>query len=60
MLSYHRDMQKAARLNEAGEVIYNLQDPNGKYDYVTSVLQIDKQLYLGSLKEPTFGIYTLE
>jgi len=46
--------------NEAGEVIYNLQDPNGKYDYVTSVLQIDNQLYLGSLKEPTFGIYTLE
>lgn len=46
--------------NEQGEVIYNLQDPNGKYDYVTSVLQIDNQLYLGSLKEPTFGIYTLE
>lgn len=46
--------------NEQGEVIYNLQDPNGKYDYITSVLQIDNQLYLGSLKEPTFGIYTLE
>ena len=47
-------------LNEKGEVIYNLQDPTGKYDYITSVLQIDNQLYLGSLKEPTFGIYTLE
>ena len=46
--------------NEQGEAIYNLQDPNGKYDYVTSVLQIDNQLYLGSLKEPTFGIYTLD
>ena len=46
--------------NEQGELIYNLQDPNGKYDYITSVLQIDNQLYLGSLKEPTFGIYTLE
>lgn len=46
--------------NEQGEVVYNLQDPNGKYDYVTSVLQIDNQLYLGSLKEPTFGIYTLD
>lgn len=46
--------------NEQGEVVYNLQDPNGKYDYVTSVLQIDNRLYLGSLKEPTLGIYTLE
>ena len=46
--------------NEQGEVIYNLQDPNGKYDYITSVLQIDNQLYLGSLKEPTLGIYSLD
>ena len=46
--------------NEEGEVIYNLQDPDGKYDYITSVLQIDNQLYLGSLKEPTFGIYSLD
>lgn len=46
--------------NDKGEVLYNLQDPNGKYDYITSVLQIDQQLYLGSLKEPTLGIYTLE
>lgn len=45
--------------NEKGEVMYNLQDPTGKYDYITSVLQIDNQLYLGSLKEPTLGIYSL-
>lgn len=45
--------------NEEGEVIYNLQDPGGKYDYVTSVLQIENQLYLGSLKEPTLGIHPL-
>lgn len=46
--------------NTGGEVIYNLQDPNGKYDYITSVLQVDNKLYLGSLKEPYVGIYTLE
>ena len=46
--------------NEEGKVIYNLQDPGGKYDYITSVLQIENQLYLGSLKEPTFGIYSLD
>ncbi len=46
--------------NEVGEVVYNLQDPGGKYDYITSVLQIENQLYLGSLKEPTFGIYSLD
>ena len=46
--------------NEAGEVIYNLQDPKGKYDYITSVLQVDDKLYLGSLKEPYMGIYSFE
>jgi hypothetical protein len=46
--------------NEQGKVIYNLQDPKGKYDYITSVLQVDNQLYLGSLKEPTLGIYPLD
>lgn len=46
--------------NEQGEVVYNLQDPGGKYDYITSVLQVKNQLYLGSLKEPSLAIYTLE
>ena len=46
--------------NEQGKVIYNLQDPKGKYDYITSVLQVDNKLYLGSLKEPTLGIYPLD
>ncbi len=45
--------------NEAGKVIYNLQDPNGKYDYITSVLNVENTLYIGSLKEPTLGIYPL-
>ena len=45
--------------NEKGNVRYNLQDPEGKIDYVTSVLKVDNKLYLGSLKEPYFGIYHL-
>ena len=43
-----------------GKLQYNLQDPNGGYDYITSVLQVDDKLYLGSLKEAAIGIYTLK
>lgn len=45
--------------DENSRVIYNLQDPGGKYDYITSVLNVENRLYLGSLKEPTMGIYKL-
>ena len=45
--------------DENGRVVYNLQDPNGKFDYITSVLNVENRLYLGSLKEPNFGIYKL-
>lgn len=47
-------------LDETGNIRYNFQDPKGKYDYITSVLQVKNKLYLGSLKEPHFAIYTLE
>jgi hypothetical protein len=43
-----------------GKLQYNLQDPNGGYDYITSVLHVDDKLYLGSLKETAIGIYTLK
>ena len=43
----------------SGKVVYNLQDPEGKYDYITSVLRVDQKLYLGSLKEPYFAIFDL-
>ena len=46
--------------DESGIPVYNLQDPDGKYDSITSVLQVDNQLYLGSLTEPSLGIYTLK
>lgn len=47
-------------LDEDGNIRYNLQDPEGKYDYITSVLHVENKLYLGSLKEPHFAIYNLE
>ena len=43
-----------------GKLQHNLQDPNGGYDYITSVLQVDDKLYLGSLNEKAIGIYTLK
>ena len=43
-----------------GKLQYNLQDPNGGYDYITSVLQVDDKLYIGSLKEEAIGIYRLK
>ena len=43
-----------------GNLKYNLQDPKGGFDYITSVLQIGDKLYLGSLKETSMGIYTLK
>lgn len=42
-----------------GKVVYNFQDPDGKYDYITSVLQVENKLYLGSLKEPHFALYDM-
>ena len=43
-----------------GNLKYNLQDPKGNFYYITSVLQVDNKLYLGSLKETGIGIYTLK
>ncbi len=44
----------------SGNLKYNLQDPKGGFHYITSVLQVDNKLYLGSLKETGIGIYTLK
>jgi len=41
--------------NEAGEVIANLQDPNGNYGTITSVNERGGFLYLGSLTESAVG-----
>ncbi|PSR11634.1 MAG: gluconolactonase [Bacteroidetes bacterium] len=42
-------------LNSQGEVVYNLQDPAGKYEQVTSVQQWGNDLYLGSLGRDGVG-----
>jgi hypothetical protein len=43
-----------------GNIKHNLQDPDGGFHYITSVLQIGDKLYLGSLKEPGIGIFNLK
>lgn len=42
-------------VNETGEVIGNLQDPNGHFGTITSVNERSGQLYLGSLTEAAVG-----
>ncbi|MEM6724343.1 MAG: SMP-30/gluconolactonase/LRE family protein [Bacteroidota bacterium] len=38
-----------------GQVVYNLQDPDGIFSQVTSVQERGNTLYFGSLVEPVFG-----
>ncbi len=47
-------------LNSEGKVIYNLQDPNGKFAQITSVQQKGEQLYFGSLFENGIGLFELK
>ncbi|MCL7411868.1 MAG: SMP-30/gluconolactonase/LRE family protein [Methanosarcinaceae archaeon] len=42
-------------LDIEGNVIHNLQDPSGSYVQITSVVEHDKMLYLGSLVEDAIG-----
>lgn len=46
-------------LNRNGKVIYNLQDPAGKFSQITSVQQFGNDLYFGSLGENGIGKYSL-
>lgn len=45
----------ALGLNQNGDVIYNLQDPNGRFAFNSSVKEFDGVLYFGSLKESAIG-----
>ncbi len=45
----------AIAINDAGEVVANLQDPRARYASITSVLETDKYLYLGSVAMRTLG-----
>jgi hypothetical protein len=47
-------------LNDNAEVIYNFQDPTGKFGEITSVQQFGKKLYLGSLYENGIGVLDLD
>lgn len=42
-------------IDDAGNVLHNLQDPTGTYAPVTSVQEHDGKLYFGSIVESTFG-----
>lgn len=46
-------------LGTDARVIHNLQDPNGRFAPVTSVLEVRGRLYLGSLSEPAIGYLTV-
>ncbi len=46
----------AIAVNEEGEVIHNLQDPNGSYAEITNVLPVGDKLYFGSLYEDAIGV----
>ncbi|MCP4123453.1 MAG: strictosidine synthase family protein [Bacteroidetes bacterium] len=43
-----------------GKVVYNLQDPKGRFAQITSIQQFGNKLYLGSLMEPAIGIFDLD
>lgn len=47
-------------LNTKGEVVYNLQDPSGKFAQITSVQEFNQKLYLGSLLEDGIGVFDLK
>jgi len=42
-------------INDRGEVIHNLQDPNGKYGATTGALEIGNTLYISSLHDTALG-----
>jgi hypothetical protein len=43
-------------INAAGEVVYNFQDPDGKFSQIASVQEWNGQLYLGSLVRKGIGV----
>ena len=42
-------------LDSEGDVIYNLQDPKGRYCQITNVVEYNGMLYMGSLVEDAIG-----
>jgi len=47
-------------IDENGKVVHNLQDDSGKLFSITSALQVDDHLYLGSLKMTSLAKFSLK
>jgi len=43
-------------INDAGEVVFNLQDPLGIYGHTTGALEVGDKLYISSLHETALGV----
>ena len=43
-------------INDAGEVVFNLQDPKGIYGHSTGALEVDDKLYISSLHDTALGV----
>ena len=43
-------------INDAGEVVFNLQDPKGIYGQTTGALEVDDKIYVSSLHETALGM----
>jgi sugar lactone lactonase YvrE len=43
-------------INDAGEVVFNLQDPLGMYGQTTGALEVGDKLYVSSLHETALGV----
>lgn len=43
-------------INDAGEVVFNLQDPKGIYGHTTGALEVDDKLYVSSLHDTALGV----
>jgi sugar lactone lactonase YvrE len=45
-------------INDAGEVVFNLQDPLGIYGHTTGALEVGDKLYISSLHDTALGVIT--
>jgi hypothetical protein len=43
-------------INDAGDIVFNLQDPLGIYGHTTGALEVDDKLYVSSLHETALGV----
>jgi hypothetical protein len=43
-------------INDAGEVVFDLQDPKGSYGQTTGALEVGQKLYVSSLHETALGM----